>query len=302
MSSRTKGTFVMTPLRQRVLEELQIRHYSPNTVRAYIRSIAEFAKHFGKSPDLLGAEQIREYQLYLIKEKRVSLSSYIQAVCSLRFLYTNTLHRQVAVERIPLPRYEKKLPVILSREEVKLVLETPKNLGYRAMLSTMYAAGPQDLGSSQSQGRRHRQRPRHPLDSRRQRPQGPANLIAAKTAGVAARLLALGASQGLALPRRETRHTYLQRVHLPGLPEGWTRRRHLQGGPSALAAARLRHSPAGSRGEPPHHSASARPCPFGNHRPLSACRRHHRTLHHQPAGTAGPARYGQAASTFQPER
>jgi integrase/recombinase XerD len=72
----------------------------------------------------------------------VSLSSYIQAVCSLRFLYTNTLHRQVAVERIPLPRYEKKLPVILSREEVKLVLETPKNLGYRAMLSTMYAAGP----------------------------------------------------------------------------------------------------------------------------------------------------------------
>jgi integrase/recombinase XerD len=132
----------MTPLRQRVLEELQIRNYSPNTVRAYIRSIAEFAKHFGKSPDLLGAEQIREYQLYLIKKKRVSLSSYIQAVCSLRFLYTNTLHRQVAVERIPLPRYEKKLPVILSREEVKLVLETPKHLGYRAMLSTMYAAGP----------------------------------------------------------------------------------------------------------------------------------------------------------------
>ena len=132
----------MTPLRQRVLEDLQIRHYSPNTVRAYIRSIAEFAKHCGKSPDLLGAEQIREYQLYLIQEKRVSLSSYIEAVCSLRFLYTNTLHRQVAVERIPLPRYEKKLPVILSREEVKLVLETPKNLGYRAMLSTMYAAGP----------------------------------------------------------------------------------------------------------------------------------------------------------------
>jgi integrase/recombinase XerD len=132
----------MTPLRRRVLEELQIRNYSPNTVRAYIRSIAEFAKHFGKSPDLLGAEQIREYQLHLIKKKRVSLSSYIQAVCSLRFLYANTLHRQVAVERIPLPRYEKKLPVILSREEVKLVLETPKNLGYRAMLSTMYAAGP----------------------------------------------------------------------------------------------------------------------------------------------------------------
>ena len=86
------------------------------------------------------------------------------------------------------------------------------------------------------------QRPRYSLDSRRQRPQGPANLIAAKTAGVVARLLALGASQGLALPRRETRHTYLQRVHLQGLPESWARRRHLQGGPSALAEARLCYS------------------------------------------------------------
>jgi integrase/recombinase XerD len=131
----------MTPLRQRVLEDLQIRHYSPNTIRAYIRSIAEFAKHFGKSPDLLGPEQIREYQLYLIKEKRVSRSSYIQAVCSLRFLYTNTLRRQVGIDRIPLPRYEEKLPVILSKQEVKALLEAPRNLGHRAILATMYGAG-----------------------------------------------------------------------------------------------------------------------------------------------------------------
>jgi integrase/recombinase XerD len=132
----------MTPLRKRMLEALQIRNYSPSTVAAYIRSVAEFAKHFGKSPDLLGAEQIREYQLYLIKEKGVSLPSYIQAVCALRFLYSNTLHLPVSVDRIPLPRYEKKLPVILSPAEVKLLLETPKNLSHRAMLATMYAAGP----------------------------------------------------------------------------------------------------------------------------------------------------------------
>ena len=104
----------MTALRQRMVEDLQIRNYAPNTVAAYIRSVAEFAKHFGKSPDLLGPDQIREYQLYLIKEKGVSLSSYIQAVCGLRFLYSNTLHLQVGIERIPLPRYEKKLPIILS--------------------------------------------------------------------------------------------------------------------------------------------------------------------------------------------
>jgi integrase/recombinase XerD len=132
----------MTALRKRMLEDLQIRNYAPTTVAAYIRSVAEFAKHFGKSPDLLGSEQIREYQLYLIKEKGVSLSSYIQAVCALRFLYSNTLHLPVSVDRIPLPRYEKKLPVILSQAEVKLLLETPKNLGHRAMLTTMYAAGP----------------------------------------------------------------------------------------------------------------------------------------------------------------
>jgi site-specific recombinase XerD len=87
-------------------------------------------------------EQIREYQLHLIKEKGVSLSSYIQAVCGLRFLYTNTVHLQIGIERIPLPRYEKKLPVILSPEEVGLMLVAPKNLGHRAILTTMYATGP----------------------------------------------------------------------------------------------------------------------------------------------------------------
>jgi len=125
-----------------MLEDLQIRNYAPTTVSAYIRSVAEFAKHFGKSPDLLGSEQIREYQLYLIKEKGFSLSSYIQAVCALRFLYSHTLHLPVSVDRIPLPRYERKLPVILSPAEVKLLLETPKNLAHRTILTTMYAAGP----------------------------------------------------------------------------------------------------------------------------------------------------------------
>jgi site-specific recombinase XerD len=124
-----------------MLEDLQIRNYAPGTIAAYIRNVAEFAKHFGKSPDLLGTEQIREYQLYLVNEKKVALSSYILAVCALRFLYCNTLHVPVTVDRIPLPRYGKKLPMILSPAEVKLLLEAPKDLTSKTLLSTMYAAG-----------------------------------------------------------------------------------------------------------------------------------------------------------------
>jgi len=132
----------VTALRQRMMEDLQIRNYAPSTVRAYVRGVADFAKYFGRSPDQLGAEQIREYQLFLIKEKGLALPTYIQIVSALRFLYTHTLHRQIGIERIPFPRYEKKLPIILSREEVKGLLEAPKNLGHRTILSTMYAAGP----------------------------------------------------------------------------------------------------------------------------------------------------------------
>jgi integrase/recombinase XerD len=131
----------MTALRQRMLEDLRIRNYAPTTVACYIRSVAEFAQHFNKPPDQLGPEEIRAWQLFLLNEKRVKLSTYIQAVCALRFFYQNTLHRRIEIDRIPLPRYEKKLPVILSKAEVKALLEAPKNLKHRAMLATMYGAG-----------------------------------------------------------------------------------------------------------------------------------------------------------------
>jgi site-specific recombinase XerD len=131
----------MTALRKRMLEDLRIRNYAPTTVACYVRSVAEFAKHFNKPPDQLGPEEIRSWQLFLLNEKRVKLSTYIQAVCGLRFFYGNTLNRKIDIDRIPLPRYEKKLPVILSKAEVKALLEAPKNLGHRAILATMYGAG-----------------------------------------------------------------------------------------------------------------------------------------------------------------
>jgi site-specific recombinase XerD len=131
----------MTALRKRMLDDLHIRNYAPTTVSSYVRSVAEFAKHFHKPPDQLGPEEIRSWQLFLLNEKRVKLSTYIQAVCGLRFFYGNTLNRKIDIDQIPLPRYEKKLPVILSKAEVKALLEAPKNLGHRAILATMYGAG-----------------------------------------------------------------------------------------------------------------------------------------------------------------
>src|SRR5712664_3444007 len=78
-----------------MLEDLQIRHYSPTTIRLYLYAVREFAKHFGKPPDQLGAEHIRRYQLFLTKEKKVSTSTYVMMICGLRFFYTHTLHRKV---------------------------------------------------------------------------------------------------------------------------------------------------------------------------------------------------------------
>ena len=107
----------MTALRQRMLEDLQIRNYlEPNT----------------SGP----------INCFLVKEGRLSQSTYIQVVSALRFLYTQTLNRQVSIERIPFPRRERKLPIIMSREEVKALLEAPRNLRHRALLTTMYVAGP----------------------------------------------------------------------------------------------------------------------------------------------------------------
>ena len=147
----------MTSLRQRMLEDLRIRNYAPSTVTCYVRAVAQFAKHFNQSPDHLGPEQIRSWQLYLLDEKGFKLPSYIQAISGLRFFYRTTLNSRIDIDRIPLPRYESKLPVILSKEEVKAMLEAPKNLGHRAILATMYGAGLRVSEVTNLKGRKDRQ-------------------------------------------------------------------------------------------------------------------------------------------------
>jgi site-specific recombinase XerD len=124
-----------------MLEDLQIRHYSKTTIRLYLHAVSVFAEHFGKPPDQLDAEHIRRYQLFLIQEKKVSLSTFIQVVCALRFFYTHTLNQKIDIERIPFPRRERKLPLILSREEVKALLQASRSLRHRALLAVLYGSG-----------------------------------------------------------------------------------------------------------------------------------------------------------------
>jgi integrase/recombinase XerD len=132
---------MMTQLRQRMLEELQRRNYSAGTIRLYLQHVAAFAQHFHRSPDQLGAEEIRQYQLFLIQEKKLAWSSYNQIVCALRFFYAKTLKRPLLLSDIPLPRKVQQLPLILSPEEVARILTAPEHLKSRALLMTIYATG-----------------------------------------------------------------------------------------------------------------------------------------------------------------
>jgi integrase/recombinase XerD len=130
----------MTPLRKRMLEDMQIRNLSPHTIAGYLRYVAQFAKYFNTSPDRLGPEHIRTYQLHLLNQK-VDESILIQTVCALRFLYEKTLHRPWTVEYIPFPKKPKKLPVILSRDEVQALIRAPRHLKHRLILATLYTTG-----------------------------------------------------------------------------------------------------------------------------------------------------------------
>ena len=106
----------MTPLRQRMLHELQRRNYSPSAIRGYLRAVRQFAEHFHCSPEQLGAEQLRRYQRYLLQEKKLKPSTVEIRISALWFLYKRTLKRRdLAFEDLILPKVPHKLPTVLSR-------------------------------------------------------------------------------------------------------------------------------------------------------------------------------------------
>jgi len=107
----------MTPLRQRFIDDLRLRNYSPRTIETYVLRVAQFAKHFGRSPELLGPKELRRYQEHLVA-RQVSWSTFNQTVCALRFLYNVTLRRSHLITHLPFAKRPRLLPTVLSPEEV----------------------------------------------------------------------------------------------------------------------------------------------------------------------------------------
>src|SRR5215475_5169031 len=132
----------MTPLRQRMTEDMQVRNLALHTQRAYLRFVSQFARHFHKSPDLLGPAEIRAFLLYLTRDRRLAPSSVGVAVAAIRFLYKVTLQRGWNVDDvIPTSRRQHTLPVVMSQGEVSEFLAAVESLKHRVILTVCYAAG-----------------------------------------------------------------------------------------------------------------------------------------------------------------
>jgi integrase/recombinase XerD len=131
----------MTPLRQRMLEDMQLRGLSPITQRCYVQAVQHFAQYCGKSPDLISEEDLRHYFLYLRNDKRVARSTATVALCAIKFLYEHTLQRTWPTLALIRPPKEHKLPTVLSVDEVQRILGAVRRAPYRVCLTTIYAAG-----------------------------------------------------------------------------------------------------------------------------------------------------------------
>ena len=131
----------MSALRRRMIEDMTLRNFAPHTIQVYVERVATFARYYNVSPQRLGPEQIRAYLLYLVQERHVSWSYFNQARCALQFLYRVTLGKDWVVEAVACPKQQKKLPIVLSLDELVQFFKAVTNLKHRAILMTTYAAG-----------------------------------------------------------------------------------------------------------------------------------------------------------------
>jgi integrase/recombinase XerD len=131
----------VTHLRKMMLEELQRRNYSEITTRKYLQYVTAFARHFGKSPDQLGPNELRSYQAYLLQERKVTPGTAVNCVAALRFFFIKTLKRHQFREFLPYPKDRRRLPTVLSREEVSALINAAGTLFRRTLLMSLYGTG-----------------------------------------------------------------------------------------------------------------------------------------------------------------
>jgi integrase/recombinase XerD len=131
----------VTRLRKRMLEELQRRNYSPNTIRPYLYAVEDFSRYFGKSPDKLGQEHLRQYQLHLLNDCKLTVETIVGRIAALRFFFVKVLRRPDREIDLVYPKRPGRLPVILSEEEVARLIESASTSYHRVILMTLYGTG-----------------------------------------------------------------------------------------------------------------------------------------------------------------
>ena len=131
----------MTELRKRMIESLQLRGLSERTQEAYVRAVRQLSEHYHKSPDLVTEEELRQYFLHIKNVKKYSRAASTIAICGIKFFYEKTINREFTTFELVRAPHEKKLPVILSIEEVQTILRQVRLPRYRICLSTIYSCG-----------------------------------------------------------------------------------------------------------------------------------------------------------------
>lgn len=132
----------MTEMRRRMEEEVKLRGFSPRTQKTYVEWVSRFAAHYRRAPEKLGEEQVRGYLVYLLEDQKLSRSTLVQALCSLKFFYIHVLRRSCEVKELRFPRqHKKKLPRVLSESQVRQLLESAGNLKDQVILMTLYGTG-----------------------------------------------------------------------------------------------------------------------------------------------------------------
>jgi site-specific recombinase XerD len=131
----------MTALRQKMIEDMQLHGFAERTQKSYMQAVRQLAEYYHKPPDQISEDELRQYFLYLMNVKKVSRSTITLALCGIKFFYERTMQRQWATLALVRPQREKKLPVVLSVDEVRQILARVRRWRFRMCLSTIYACG-----------------------------------------------------------------------------------------------------------------------------------------------------------------